>query len=223
MATILSLAEYKAAKGITGNESDAQISALLPMVNEFIEKYCNREFGPALYTEQNEGITDHHGFFLFHVKQKPIISVQSVEINYYGAQVPMTLDVTKLNIFRKEGYARFAFALNPAISVVRSEYLDEFYYTITYSGGAAVPQPVKLAAVNMLSDMFQYISEDVSPSGNIATTGQLKSVKIGDYAESYESLGAFFSKFYDSKNGLVLTKTVKDLLEPYRAQGQSVL
>ena len=82
MADILTLVQYKAAKGITNTEYDTQLGAMIPMVNDFIENYCNRKFGLDEYTERREGIFSNRGYYVFNVDNKPVISVQSVSLKY---------------------------------------------------------------------------------------------------------------------------------------------
>ena len=227
MATILSLADYKAAKGITSTDYDVQFSALLPMINGYIEAYCNRVFGEGEYTEKKEGIVNHMGDYVFSVQQKPIISVQSVTLKFRGAASTLAVDTTRLDIFENGGYMYYADELTPDNVVLRDEYKNNFQYTIVYSGGEAVPPAVQFAAVTMLSDTYEYYNRtNTSLASGTQQVGELSGIKIGDYAEYYATGDNLFRSMHGSHGskegaGVVLTKTVRDLLEPYRAQGQS--
>jgi len=220
MAEILSLAEYKTVRGITNTSNDTQLAAIIEMVNNYIENYCNREFGNGVFSERNQGIFDYLGRYVFHVKNKPISTVSSVSIRFFGVPTPLNLDPTKLDIFGKEGYCYYSSYVDPGLVVIREEYKNNFYYDITYSGGQAVPKAVQLAAITAVGDTFNYFQK-TTISGT-QTTGELTSVKIGDYSESYEtSRENSFSQMHDTKTGLVLTKTVTDLLNPFKIAGQS--
>ena len=224
MATILTLSEYKAAMGITSTQYDAQLTALLPGVNEFIEAYCKRIFGAGLYTEKREGIVNQYGEYLFNVNNKPIINVQSIAVKFRGVASTMAVTVAQLDIFEKAGYMYYSDVLNPSVAVIRPEYLYNFNYTIIYSGGANVPEPVKTAAIKMLSDTFEYFkgTSTTIQSGMTSNNVNLKGVKIGDYSETYmQGDRTLYASMNKGGKGIALTQTVKDLLAPYIAQGQS--
>lgn len=222
MATILTLAEYKIAKDITVATYDAQLTLIIDMINEFIISYCNREFGVDTYTEQKEGVMNNLSQYVFQVDQPPITSVTSVEITFKGVpSTPLSVDITRLDLFSKAGYAYYSYVLNPSVSVIRPEYRYDFYYTIVYIGGTAVPGPVKLAAIMMVSDTFEYFTRtDSIKTGT--KTDDLKSIKIGDYQETYkEGHNTLFASMHNTKTGVVVSQTVRDLLAPYLNEGQS--
>lgn len=223
MADILTLSAYKAAKGITSNEYDTQLNALIPMINSYIEKYCNRTFGPGEFTERREGIINNKSAYVFNVQNKPIVSVQEVNLSFIGTNQTVGVDTTRLDIFHKAGYMYYSHQLTPPVVVIREEYRQNFYYDITYSGGDAVPPPVTWAAVQMLSDTWEYYNRTntMTASGS-QQVGELKSVKIGDYTETYATGDTVYNTaLRANKGGVTLTQTVRDILTPYRAQGQS--
>lgn len=220
MTAILTLPEYKTARGITSNTYDNQLEAIIEMVNDYIESYCNREFGEGVFTERREGIVDYTGKFLFYTKNKPINSVAAISVRFFGTDVPLAVDVTKLDIFSKSGYCYYSWMFDPSIAVIRPEYRNQFYYDITYSGGKPVPKAVTLAAITAVGDVFRSYQESTA-SGGETPTGNLKSMKIGDYSETYETNDTIFKNTHSATTGLILTKTVADLLQPYRLQDQS--
>ncbi len=223
MADILTLAGYKAAKNITTSEYDAQLNALIPMINRYIEDYCSREFGEGSYTERREGLIDHNSSYVFNVQNKPIISVASVALRFRGTTQSISVDTTRLDIFHKAGYMYYSHQLTPPVTVIRSEYRQNFYYDITYSGGETVPPSVTLAAVQMLSDTWEYYNRtNTMLASGTQQVGELESVKIGDYTEKYATgQTLFITMMRENKGGVVLTQSVKDILMLYRAQGQS--
>jgi hypothetical protein len=222
MADIISLAEYKVAKNITTTDYDTQLTALIPMVNGFIEEYCGRVFGPAEHTEQNEGTIDALSRYFFHVKNRPIISVQDITLKFTGASSNMAVDLTNIDIFADAGYIYYSYDLSPPTAVLREEYRNVFYYTITYSGGVAVPYPVKLAAITMLGDAFEYFNRvNNAVASGTQHVGEISSVSIGDYSESHETGQSLYNMQHNSNTGIMMTQTVKDLLDLYKYQGQS--
>jgi len=223
MADILTLETYKAAKGITSVDYDTQLSALIPMVNGYIESYCNREFGEGEYSETREGVINHNSSYVFNVQNKPIISVQSVALKFIGTNQEVAVDTDNLDIFHKAGYMYYSHQLTPPVTVIREEYRNNFYYEITYSGGQAVPPAVTLAAIQMLSDTWEYYNRtNTALASGTQQVGELHSVRIGDYTETYATGETLFIQMVKQNNGgVMLTQSVKDLLMPYRAQGQS--
>lgn len=216
MSTILTLTDYKAAAGVTSSEFDAQLTVLITMVNSFIEKYCDRTFGAASYTEKHEGIVDSLGRYLFSPDNLPLISVDTITLHFYGATAAIDIDTSLCDILENEGVVYYAgpIIFNSGI-VIREEYRDNFYYSITYSGGEAVPPAVQLAAIHMVADNRKYFEKTVTASGT-AGPGELKSLKIDDYEETYETSSDMFKLMHDKNTGLILTQSVKDLLNPFK-------
>lgn len=219
--TILTLSEYKAARGITDNTNDSQLEAIIPMVNSYIEEYCHRQFGLRGLTERNEGVMDHLGRFFFKMNNPPVRSVSAVQVRFIGTDVPLDVDVTRLDLFANDGYAYYSWLFNPSIAVIREEYRHNFYYDVTYSGGRPVPPPVKFAAITIVADTFSYYNTNPVASGQKTPSGELRRVIIGDYAEEYETRNSMFKNQHDTKTGIILTKTVQDLLRPYVKEDQS--
>ncbi len=188
------------------------------MVNDFIENYCHRKFGIGIFTEQGEGIVDVQGRFFIKMRNRPVDVVNSITIKFYGTTTQMSLNPALIDLFAEDGYLYYCHAYDNLVGIIRNEYRDNFYYNITYSGGQEVPATVKLAAVTATSDMFQMLNANRVVSGEI--TQQLRSVKIGDYTESYDT-NNMFKSLHDRETGAMLSQTVMDLLDYYVARGQS--
>lgn len=221
---ILTRQEYKQAKGISGSGLDAQIDALLPMIDDAIKRYCKWNIEKGTFTEKREGFIDHRGFYMFAVLNYPVESVSSIEVSFYGATSPMTVDVSQLDIFSKAGYMVYASTLLPGTEVIRDEYKNNFYYTIEYVGGLdVVPEGIKMAAVMALSDAMTYFYGDQVASGNSTINGSVKQMKVGDYSVTMESTT---DKLKVSGNtgeeGIILSTTVKQLLKPFIHTGQNM-
>lgn len=221
MPDIITLEEYKNAKGIFDDFNDAQLLALIDMACGFIEDYCSRPFGKGIYSERHEGIMDYQGKFMFRVDNPTLDEVLSVSVKFVGADVPLAVDISRLDVFAKGGYAYYAWGFNPSIAVIREEYRQNFYYDIVYSGGVAVPGAVKLAAINIVSDTFAAMNANMVASGQQTLNPILNKIKIGDYEEWYDTQNSTFNKLHNADTGIVLTQTVKDLLKHYVKQGQS--
>jgi len=223
MTNLISLAYYKAVKGITDNSKDVQFIALIGMVSGVIQDYCHRVFGVDDFIEKKEGVVDNMGRFVFSVINKPIVSIDAITIKYIGVPTLLSVDVTTLDIMNESGYA-YSYVYNLLSGVVlRDEYLQNFVYTIEYEGGIAVPAGVQLAAIQMVSDTFEYLYRSTTPSliSGTGGTGEIRSVTIGSYSESYDSTSSVFLQMADKSMGVVLSPTAKSLLGPYVRSGQS--
>jgi hypothetical protein len=221
MPDIITLEDYKQAKGIFDDFNDAQLLALIDMACGFIEDYCSRVFGKGIFTERHEGVMDAQGRFFFKVDNPTLDEVQSISVRYINTEVALSVDVSKLAVFSKGGYAYYYGLLNPSIGVIRPEYRENFYYDIVYSGGMAVPPAVKLAAINIVADTFAAMNANMVASGQQTLNPILSKIKIGDYEEWYDTQNSAFNKLHNADTGIVLTQTVKDLLKHYVKQGQS--
>lgn len=223
MASLASLQEFKTAKGIETTNFDAQITSLLTMISDVVEKYCNKKFSQDTYTERKKGMIDPRGMYMFIMKNTPIDSITSVTMTFYGVSTPISLDVSKLDIFSEEGYALYTYALEPGIQVIREEHKYNFYYDIEYVGGSATtPEAVKLAVIHATSDMFNYYYGDQMDRTSGEPSPELSSITLGDYSEKRVSKLDKISKFTDKDTGLILSQTVKSLLAPYKAIGQGL-
>lgn len=219
MADIISLEEYKTAKSITTEEYDARLTPIIAGVNKFIESYTKRIFGPARYTEKRRGIIDREGKIFLQMKQSPVTFVESLKVKYFGVQQEITLDREKIDLF-EEGYGYYYAPINNGNIILRNEYRENFSYTVIYSGGEAVPADVKLAAIQMTSNAFEYLERTHSVASGTENASKLRRIDIGDYSEWYSDTDKLLSA--DAKeNGMMITQTVAELLKPYRRQGQS--
>jgi hypothetical protein len=222
MANLITLQEFKDAKGITITTYDTLINALIPLVSNYIENYCHRSFTTNTFTEKRRGITDELGRYMFHVKNTPINFITSVTLKFFGTTQELSVDTTRLDIFEEAGYALYSYILDPRISVIRPEYQNDYYYTIVYVGGdAEVPGGVKLATITAVSDVLDYYYGSPSASGTGSVGASHKNFKIGDYSEkTVAGVMSTFGSMHNATTGVILTRTVKDLLAPYVSHDQ---
>lgn len=217
---LVSVAEYKTYKNITVNTYDSQIAVLLAAMEDAVQRFCNRKFAQASYTERHTGIIDKRGFFHFWVENTPINSVTSLDVIYYATHQSIPIAVGDLDIFPKEGRMAYCMVLSKNF-LLRAEYQEEFYYDVTYNGGwaaADIPASLKFAIMLATSDNFNYFFGDPA-NGN--GDKDVKSLHLGDYSISYNSTAEKISKFADKTTGLILSQTVRNLLQTYVRIGQS--
>ena len=222
MSNLITLEEYKNAKGIKSSELDLQINTLIPMVSDLIKDYCSNDFTRDTYDEQQEGLIDQRGFYMFFFKNTPIVTLNSIKLKFYGVDQEVDIDVTKVDINKNAGYATYAGALDLSNGIViRSEYKNNFYSLLNYIGGpASVPEGVKMATITALSEvMLSFYGEQVA-SGSSTYVGEKKKLKIGDYTID---LAVMSDKLKNNNNkGLLLSDNVKLMLTPYKNSSQSI-
>lgn len=163
-------------------------------------------------------MVDVRGRLVFYMDQLPVLSVQIVDIEFIGAPDALgAVDVDMLTVMEQEGMAYYTRTLPLQGGAWRPEYLDDWIYTIVYSGGEAVPPAVSEAVGLIVQNLMEYYNRTntASASGTV-NTGEISSIKIGDYTESYKTSESLFSELSKGDQGLVLNQTVQDLLAPYR-------
>lgn len=73
--SLTSLATLKAFKNITASEHDAELLRLIPAVDAFIERYCNRPLESATITEYHSG---RAGQAMLKLRRYPVTSITSL-------------------------------------------------------------------------------------------------------------------------------------------------
>lgn len=152
MADLVTLAEYKAYKGITSTTQDAQIAALITKVSKYIRTYIDRE----LTTYFDEPLTQYFdgGAQNLPLKEVPVQTVQSVEISSdYGRTYTALVEYTDYVVSKTKETVEcpfladgFPYALNG--------------YRVTYTGGyESVPDDIKLASLDLVA---YYLQSDMS-------------------------------------------------------------
>jgi len=108
--SLTTLANVKAFKNITATEHDTEILRLIPVVDGFIELYCNRTLEQATVTEYH---STRAGQTILRLKQYPVASITSLHDDpdrVYGADTLIAatdyvLDDEKAGIVKLDGIA----------------------------------------------------------------------------------------------------------------------
>lgn len=220
--TLITKDYYKTAKGITTESFDNQIEAIIDMVSSAIIDYTSNPFCENSYTERANGIVDFRGFYLINMKHRPVISVSSLQIKFYGTDTVFNLAPEKLDLFPEYGYAYYADVFPPGIDIIREEYRNNFYYDITYTAGSdVIPSAVMMATVMAVSDTFNYWYGDQIDSNN-KPLGDTKSASVGEQSITFETRSDKLAKFSSNDGNIVLSPLVKSLLSQYVITGQGI-
>jgi len=153
MADLISLTEYKQFKEISSTDHDVQHQAYITAVSEFVKSYCSRSFIDRYFIAKTEYIDGTINNLVL-PKEFPLAEVVSVEASLDGGQTYTTLTEFTDYIVDEE---------NSTISSVESFFITDRNairspksLKIVYKGGySATPQDIKLAVLDLVSNMSQ--------------------------------------------------------------------
>lgn len=149
MANLLSLEDYKLAKGINGVNEDAKITPLLASVSQLVRTYCGREFTTYYASDKTEYFTIKWEEDFVQLEETPIVSITSVSEREAISEsyVALTsteyyLDTDTDSIYRVDtlGTGYMAYKKGPASVKV-----------IYKAGYSACPADLKLAVIDLIT------------------------------------------------------------------------
>lgn len=147
---LVTLAEYKAYAGISSNNQDVAINAIIPKVSELVKSLCRRTFVDFVGDAKTEVYGGGSGYKIY-LKEYPILGISSVETSSdYGATYTELVEFTDYVIDKEDdsivGIHGFPKKING--------------YKITYTAGyEALPEDLKLAVLDLVT---YYIKNDAS-------------------------------------------------------------
>lgn len=156
--SLVTLAEYKAYRGISSTNQDAEISAIIPKVSEFVKSFCRRTFVDWVDNQKTEVINGGDCLLL---SEAPILSILSVEKseNYGQTYTGLTeftdwvLDVQNQQILPIDN-TEFTYLING--------------YRVTYTAGyETIPEDLKLAVLDLIT---YYMKNQGAVQSQIAVT-----------------------------------------------------
>lgn len=167
MGLITDTSDYLLPYNYAASDAPA-LNALIEAVSTLIQKYCNRNFLSATYTELLDGTGTNQIF----VKNPPIITLTSITFLAATNVTPVVTDF----VYKPTGEIRWNTYNLTSSDIVG--YFPEGYQNIqiVYTGGfATVPTPIQLACAQIVGDLF-------SPDGNLEA---IEFLKLGQYSASY--------------------------------------
>lgn len=141
---LVTRAEYKTYVGISSTNSDAEIDLLIANVSQLVKSYCNQSFidyvNDAKVERFNGGGFDH-----FHLKEYPIISVNSVEYSSdYGATYTALTEYTDW-VYDPSVIAIYSLGSTGFTNAING------YKVSYYCGYETVPADLKLAIMDLIT------------------------------------------------------------------------
>jgi len=162
---LITLVEYKTYAGIKSTNYDAEITALIPRVSQFVKNYCGRTFVDYVDTDKVEYFNGGTNKFI--LAEGPVISVSSVGYstdfgqNYTNLTeyVDWVLDDGAIRSLNTTGITSLITVNQAFREVIRG-------YRVTYRAGYDdVPPDVALAIMDMVT---YYRKSDMSVHSNKA-------------------------------------------------------
>lgn len=181
------LADVKNYLGTTTAATDAVLTSLAGNASAFIERYCNRVFEQASYTEARNG----NGADAIYLRNTPIVSVQSVSVD--GTSIPAAPDTVSYGyIFdTHKVYLRGDARVNPITPGIFAGYPPRFQrgiqnIVIAYTAGfAAIPVDVTQACIELVASKFA--KRDRIDTKNAVLAGQTVGYDLSDMPASVKT------------------------------------
>jgi len=174
MADLITLTEYKTYRNIGSDTKDTQHGALVPIVSEFVENYCNRKF---LDYYMSPGITEYFDGKNTKVQlsQFPVNFVDAV---YISDDAGLTTEQLSEDASDGRGYVvdyldgivHSQNDLLQFISVYSTAYKSlQIDYRAGYADIASIPQDLKLACFSLIEfyDKQEYIPGKALAGANV--------------------------------------------------------
>jgi hypothetical protein len=154
---LVSLQDVKSYAGISSNNQDTQITALLPRVSDYIKSYCGRSFVDYVTTSKVE-IVSGEGSFYIYTDEPRIIGIESLEISEdYG--------LTYTPLVEYEDYVLDISA--DRLQAIKGVFINKpNSYRITYTAGYdLLPDDLLQAAIDLC---MYYLKNDMAVHSNKA-------------------------------------------------------
>lgn len=195
---ICTAAQYKTFKGISASTYDAQLAVVIPAAQAAVERFCNRVFDTATFTETFSG--DASGFYL--LKNAPITSITSVSRLTRNSDGTETATALPVQSYRFDAETGELFLVPRGKTKVTShDYFGAPYvsnwahpsftegfgnyrvvYVGAYGGSYSMPTDLQLAFYGYLDECLAAALSAVG--GNL---GVLSAETIGDYSYTRKS------------------------------------
>lgn len=188
---IITASDWKSYKGISATTYDAQLAVIIPAAQSAVEKWCDRIFDTATYTEKING-NDWHRIVLRNVPVTTLTSVSVVGPDGSSS----TIGSTSYTFEAESGVIGFQPA-NEGVLVVddwgaintNAQWISTPRFSngfqnisVVYVGGyssGTMPAGLKLA-------MYQYVDVLMAQATAGVGAGAFKSERLGDY--NYERM-----------------------------------
>ena len=174
MANLITLEEYKTAKGITSANEDAKITPLLASVTQLVRTYCGRSFTDYFSADKTELFSIFWGESFIQLAETPIVSITSVSErdNLAGSYVPLTsyyVDKDSDSIYK---------VADNGVSTTSFKEGNGSVQVVYKAGWESAPADLKLAVIDLVS---YYLKEEYKPNRSIGSTSMQNAAQDSSY------------------------------------------
>jgi hypothetical protein len=163
MADLITLAEYKIAKGLSSTSEDSKIEPLIVSVSSFIRNYCNRNFTDYYNTDKTEVFNILWSDQFVQLSETPVVSITSVSertavTSDYAVITDYYLDPATDVVYKvgSDGASLGTFPPGPgAVKVIYK------------AGWAAAPSEIKQATIDLVT---YYLKEEYKQQKTIGSS-----------------------------------------------------
>jgi len=166
--------------------SDDQLESVIKDSAAEIEAYIGYPiFTNEVIAEQHQVVLNDDGHIVVRLYHRPIVSLEKVIIKYHPT-VTQELHLTGWEIYNSEGILKYLFAAGEAYAeavngmLKETVFNDRYDLEVDYTAGVENIDRVLLKAIGTLA--AGYINFE---AGDSSSAGALKSIKSGNYQESY--------------------------------------
>lgn len=148
MANLITLAEYKTAKGITSDKEDAKLNAIIPSVSQLVKTYCGNSIIDHYTTYKVETLNVRWNTTAVQLTESPLVNVIEVKerpdvssaYSILAVNTDYFVDSATDSIIRVSGSREKSWKIGPGSVVV------------TYNAGYQnTPADLKLAVIDLVS------------------------------------------------------------------------
>lgn len=195
---IITASQWKTYKGTSATTWDAQLAVVIPAAQAVAERYCNRLFDTATYTELHDG----DGTDTLILKNGPITSITSIKVVDAAGTVLSTYDSTAYVPDLRTGIvklydSRYGRLVHDEFGILQNtQWGNQPYWprgfqniqAIYVGGYSSMPADLQLA-------MYQYVDAILSQS--LISVGQnaFTSERLGNYQYALANASEQFARF----------------------------
>lgn len=165
MTDLITLAEYKTAKGLTSTNDDAKLTPLIASVSKLVKTYCGTTFVDYYATNLTEYFDIEYDTTFVQLNESPIVEIVSVHERNNNAEAYTALTSTEYSLQTStDSVFRVHSGGNGYISFLKGPASVKVVYKAGY---ATCPADLKLAVIDLIT---YYLKEEHKTQRSIAST-----------------------------------------------------
>lgn len=146
MANLITITEYKEAKGLQGMKDDPQLNVLIESVSQLVKTYCNNTFVDFYSTNKTEVFDILYGEDFVQLTESPVRTDETITVSQRGAPTESYTALTENSDYYVDAKTDSIFHTGTGFS--------EGYgaVQVVYKAGyATLPTDLKLAVIDLIT------------------------------------------------------------------------